>query len=49
MVVAIDKCTVRVRLRDVRGDDVNATTIIEKEKKNTCLLYMKMFSRKNPI
>ena len=30
MEVAIDKCTARVRVRDVRGDDVKASTIKEK-------------------
>ena len=30
MTVAMDKCTVRVRVRDARGDDVKATTIKEK-------------------
>ena len=34
MVVAINKCTARVRVRDARGDDVKATTIKEKENKN---------------
>ena len=33
MAVAIDKCTARVRVRDVRRDDVKATTIKEKEKR----------------
>ena len=32
MAVAIDKCTVRVRVRDARRDDVKATIIKEKEK-----------------
>ena len=30
MAVAMDKCTVRVRVRDAQGDDVKATTIKEK-------------------
>ena len=30
MAVTMDKCTVRVRVRDARGDDVKATTIKEK-------------------
>ena len=30
MAVAMDKCTVRVRVRDARRDDVKATTIKEK-------------------
>ena len=30
MVIAMDKCTVRVRVRDAHGDDVKATTIKEK-------------------
>ena len=33
MLVAMDKCTARVRVRDARRDDVKATTIKEKEKK----------------
>ena len=43
MTVAMDKCSVRVRVRDARRDDVKATTIKEKEKENICLLYMEMF------
>ena len=44
MAVALDKCTARVR--DAHIDDVKATTIKEKQKenKNTCILYMKMFT-----
>ena len=49
MVVAIDKCTSRVRVRDTHRDDVKATTIKEKEKENTFLLYMEMFPSQNPI
>ena len=40
------KCTARVRVRDARGDDAKATTIKEK---NTCLMYMEMFSSQNQI
>ena len=43
----MDKYTARVR--DARGDDVKATTIKEKEKENTCLLYMEMFPSPNLI
>ena len=43
----MDKCTERVRVRDTCGDDVKATKI--KGKENTCLLYMEMFPRQNPI
>ena len=32
MTVAMDECTVRVRVRDAHGDDVKATTIKEKGK-----------------
>ena len=32
MAVAMDKCTVRVRVRDAHGDDVKATIIKEKQK-----------------
>ena len=32
MALAMDKCTMRVRVRDARRDDVKATTIKEKEK-----------------
>ena len=32
MVVVMDKCTARVRVRDAREDDVKATKIKEKEK-----------------
>ena len=32
MAVAMDKCTVRVRVRDARKDDVKATTIKENSK-----------------
>ena len=32
MTVAMDKCTVRVRVRDACGDDGKATTIKEKQK-----------------
>ena len=46
MTVVMDKCTVRVRVRDARGDDVKATKIIKNKKKNKnktkeniCLLY----------
>ena len=49
----MDKCTARVRVRDVRGDDVKATKIkgkeIKKKKENTCLLYMEMFPSQNLI
>ena len=31
MLVAMDKCTARVRVRDAHGDDVKATTIKEKK------------------
>ena len=31
MVVAMDKCTARLRVRDACGDDVKATTIKEKK------------------
>ena len=34
----MDKCTTRVRVRDVRGDDVKATTI--KEEKKTYVYYI---------
>ena len=34
MTVTMDKCTVRVRVRDTCGDDVIATTIKEKKRKN---------------
>ena len=37
MAVAMDKCTARVRVRDVRRDDVKATTI--KENKNKTYVY----------
>ena len=49
MVVARDKCTVRVR--DARGDDVKADTIKEKQKQkeNACLLYMEISTSQNPI
>ena len=43
----MDKCTVRVRVRDQCGDDVKATTIKEKEK--ICLLYKEIFPSQNPI
>ena len=43
----MDKCTARVRVRDTRGDDVKDTKI--KEKENTFLLYMEMFSCQNLI
>ena len=33
MVVAMDKCTAKVRVRDACGDDVKATIIKEKKKK----------------
>ena len=51
MVLAMDKCTARVRVRDVHGYDVKATIIKEKEneKERTCLLYMEMFARQNLI
>ena len=43
MAVAMDKCTARVRVRDVSGDDVKATIIKEKEKENKrkymCTIY----------
>ena len=45
----MDKCTGRVRMRDAHKDDVKATTIKEKEKENTCLLYMEMFPNQNSI
>ena len=32
MAVAMDKCTVRVRVRDARKDDVKATAIKENSK-----------------
>ena len=32
MAIEMDKCTARVRVRDVRGDDVKATIIKEKGK-----------------
>ena len=34
-------------MRDAHGNDVKATTI--KEKENTCLLYMEMFTSQNLI
>ena len=42
----MDKCTARVRVRDAHRDNVKATKIKEKKKikKNTCLLYMEMFT-----
>ena len=49
MMVSMDKCTLRVRVRDACGDDVKTTKIKEKEKENTCLLYMEMFPSQNPI
>ena len=52
MSVVLNKCTVRVRVRDAHGDDVKATTIKEKkrkEKENTCLLFMEMFPSQNLI
>ena len=61
MVIAMDKCTSRVRVRDARGDDIKATIIKEKEKgkerekekekekENTCLLHMEIFPCQNPI
>ena len=49
MAITMDKCTARVRVRDVRGDDVKAAIEIENEKENTCLLYMEMFSSQNLI
>ena len=49
MAVAIDNCTARVRVRDARGDDVKSIIIKEKEKENTCLLYMEMFPSQNLI
>ena len=48
MAATIDKYTVRMRVRDTRGDNVKATTIKEK-KGNICLLYMNMFSSQNLI
>ena len=51
MLVAMDKCMAKVRMRDARGDDVKATIIKEKKtkQKKIRLLYMEMFSRKNSI
>ena len=51
MVLAIDKCTARVRVRDVHGYDVKATIINEKqkEKERTCLMYVEMFTSQNLI
>ena len=39
MMVIMDKCTARVRVRDGDGEDVKATTIKENEKgkENTCI------------
>ena len=39
MEVPIDKCTVRVRVRDAHEDDVKASTIKEKIKKNKTHVY----------
>ena len=49
MVVPIDKCRVRVRVRDACRDDVKATTITEKEKENIYLIYIEVFTSQNPI
>ena len=47
MSVTIDLCKVMVRVKDARVDDVKGTTL--KEKENTCLLYMEIFTSQNPI
>ena len=51
MVVAMDKCTTRVRGRDACIDNTKVTTIKEKqkEKENICLLYMEIFTSQNLI
>ena len=41
MTLTMDLCRVMARVRDLHIDDVKATTIKEKEKENTCLLYEK--------
>ena len=43
----MDKCTARMRVRDTHSDDVKATT--RKEKENTCLPYMEIFTSQNLI
>ena len=45
MVLAMDKCMARVRVRDAHRDDLTATIL--KEKENTCLLHMEMFPSQN--
>ena len=45
----MDLCGVMVRVRDARIDDVKTTTIKEKEKGNTCLLYMEILTSQNSI
>ena len=45
--VKMDPCGVKARERDARIDDVKVTTI--KEKENTRLLYMKIFTSQNQI
>ena len=44
MTIVMDKCLARVRVRDAYGDDVKATTIKEKQKKqkNICLIYIEI-------
>ena len=45
----MDLCGVMSRVRFVHIDDVKATMIKEKEKENTCLIYMDIFTSQNPI
>ena len=49
MAIKMDLCGMMARVRDVRVDDVKATTIKEKEKENTCLMYVEIFTSQNPI
>ena len=49
MTIIMDLCRVMAKVRDAHIDDVKATTIKEKEKGNTCLLFMEIFTSQNSI
>ena len=46
--VAMDKCTVRVRVRNPHGDDVKAT-IIKEEKKHMSTVYGDIYKPKSNL